>query len=140
MLVVATIEIVGANNMEVFMDKQKRPTEMELKILSVLWENGPMTVRDVMKSLPDEKKRAYTTILSTMQKMEKKGFLSHESQGNAHIYRPELSQKRTLGSLMKNLVNNVFGGSASSVVQTLLSSESIDKDELEEIKKLLDEK
>jgi len=110
---------------------------MELRILSALWNHGAMTVREVMNALSDDKARAYTTILSTMQKMEKKGFLSHESKGNSHVYKAELSQKKTLGSLMKSLVHHVFGGSAASVVQTLISSE-LNADELAEIKELLD--
>ncbi|MCA9092782.1 MAG: BlaI/MecI/CopY family transcriptional regulator, partial [Planctomycetaceae bacterium] len=53
----------------------KKPSDLELQILHVLWQAGPSTVRDVLEKLPDQKKRAYTSVLSVMQVMQKKGFL-----------------------------------------------------------------
>ena len=65
-----------------------RPSELESQVLAVLWERGPSVVRDVQEALPDGKQRAYTTVLTTLQVMEKKGFVAHTREGLAHVYRP----------------------------------------------------
>lgn len=117
---------------------KEKPSDLELQILSILWENSPLTVKAILAKMPDGKKRAYTTILSTVQKMEQKGFLAHESQGKTHLFYPLLSQKKTLGDLMKEMVKHVFGGKVTNVMQTLLSEE-VSAEEINELKQLLDE-
>ena len=55
--------------------KSVKPSDLEMQVLSVLWERGPSTAREVLEAMPDGKKRAYTSVLSVMQVMEKKGLL-----------------------------------------------------------------
>ena len=114
------------------------PSDFELQVLGVLWERGPMTARAVMEALPDQKPRAYTSVLSVMQVMEKKGFLSHTTEGKAHVYRARLNKGRVLGDVMGKLVNLVFGGKRASVVQALLE-EKVSAEDLAEMKRLIDE-
>ena len=76
--------------------KLKEPSRLELQVLSVLWERGRATVREVQEALPDGKTRAYTTVLTVLQVMEKKGLLTHISQGNTHVYQPTTTQRQTL--------------------------------------------
>ncbi len=121
------------------MPEEKRPSELELQILSLLWRSGPMTVRQVMENLPDKRKRAYTSVLSVIQVMEKKGFLTHTGEGNTHIYKPVLSRTKTLGQHMQRLVTQVFGGSPAQAIQQLLDESDVSPDEIDQIKKLLDE-
>ncbi len=87
-----------------------RPSELELQVLGVLWDRGPLPVRSVMEAMPDGKDRAYTTILSVMQALEKKGLVGHVQQGQAHIYYAKLKRNKVLGPLMKDLLRNAFGG------------------------------
>jgi len=89
--------------------------------------------------LPDGKKRAYTTVLSVMQVMEKKGLLGHKRDGLTHVYRPTVTRKQILAPLLRNLVNRVFGGSATEAVQHLVSAASVDDEELAEIRQMLAE-
>ena len=119
--------------------KQTRPSDLELQVLSVLWGKGEATVRDVLGALPDGKKRAYTTVLSVMQVMEKKGLLCHKRDGLTHVYRPKVKRGRVLKPLMQNLVKTVFGGSPSAAVQYLLGDGKVDAQELSEIRRLLAE-
>lgn len=114
-----------------------RPSELELQILSVLWDHGPLAVRDVLNRMPDGKERAYTTILSTMQVMEKKGLLSHSRRGTAHIFQPQVERSHVVQPLMQQLVQNVFGGKPSAVLQCLLDASGVDDDELKAIRKLV---
>lgn len=117
-----------------------RPSDLELQVLAVLWRKGAATVRDVLEAVPDGKARAYTTILSTMQVMEKKGLLERAgARGLTHIYKPAVTRRQVLGPLLRQLVRNIFGGSASAAVQQLLRETDVSDQDLAEIDRLLDE-
>ena len=119
--------------------KQPRPSDLELQVLTVLWERGPSSVRAVLEAMPDGKERAYTTVLSVMQVMEKKGLLGHTAQGQAHIYHPLIKRQQVLRPMMKELLRNVFGGSPARALQSLLDSGRISDEELSEIRDVIQE-
>jgi predicted transcriptional regulator len=116
-----------------------KPTDAELQVLSVLWEHGPATAREVLDRMPDGKPRSYTTVLTIMQLMEKKGLLHRRVSGRAHVYRPAASRRRIIRPMLRDLVSRAFGGSPAQLVQQLLSDESVDPQQLQEIRSLLDE-
>lgn len=115
----------------------KKPSDLELQILSLLWQHGPMTVRQVLDALPDKRSRAYTTVLSTMQVMEKKSFLTHTQEGTAHLYAPKLSRTKVLGEHMRKIVSHVFGGSRAAAIQQLLSDTPLSESEFTQIESLI---
>lgn len=117
------------------------PAEFELQILGTLWEHGPATVRQVMERLSDGKERAYTSVLSVMQVMQKKGLLevSDERNGLAHIFKPLVSRQQVAVPLLRGLVTRIFGGSTRTALQHLLDAETLDRREIDEMRKLLDE-
>jgi BlaI family transcriptional regulator, penicillinase repressor len=117
--------------------KFREPSKLEMQVLSVLWQRGASSVRDVMDVMPDGKTRAYTTILSVMQVMEKKGLVSHVSEGNAHIYQARVSRREVTGPLLRSLVRQVFGGSAATALQHLLAENEVSREELDEIKEII---
>lgn len=117
--------------------QDKKPSDLELQILSLLWQQGPMTVRQVLDTLPDKRSRAYTTVLSVMQVMEKKGFLSRTQEGTAHLYSPKLSRTKVLGEHMRKIVSHVFAGSRAAAIQQLLSDSPLSENELTEIESLI---
>lgn len=117
--------------------KPPRPSDLELQVLTVLWERGPSGVRAVLEAMPDGKERAYTTVLSVMQVMEKKGLLRHTVQGQAHIYHPLVKRQQVLRPLMKELLRNVFGGSPAVALQSLLDSGRVSDAELAEIRQVI---
>jgi BlaI family penicillinase repressor len=118
--------------------KSPRPSDLELQILGVLWRSGTATARDVLNTLPDGKKRAYTTVLSTLQVMEKKGLLTRAREGLTDHWRPTVSKSRVLGPFLCALVANVFGGEPAQVMQYLLQETKVDEAELDELRQLLD--
>jgi len=118
--------------------KAQKPSELELQVLSVLWDAGPSTVREVRKALPDGKTRAYTTVLSVLQVMEKKGLVTHKPRGRAHVYHATVTRGEALHPMLRGLVDNVFGGSASAAVQHLLQGSDVGEADLSEIRELLD--
>jgi BlaI family transcriptional regulator, penicillinase repressor len=117
--------------------KRPRPSELELQILSVLWEQGPLPIRAIRESLPDGKDRAYTTVLTLVQILEKKGFVGHTAQGQAHIYHPLVTRRQVLRPLMRDMLRNVFGGRPAEAVQCLLDGAQLNEDELAQIRQLI---
>jgi predicted transcriptional regulator len=117
--------------------KNREPSRLEMQVLSVLWGRGPSTVREVLEVMPDGKARAYTTILSVMQVMEKKGLVSHVAEGNVHVYQARVSRQKVAGPLLRGLVRQVFGGSAATALQHLLAEKGVSRQELDEIKEII---
>src|SRR5262245_11975926 len=101
-----------------------------MQVLSVLWEHGPLTARTVLERMPDAKPRAYTTILSVLQVMEKKGLVNHETEGNRHVYIPRVKPRAIVGPLLDGLVKTIFGGRPSRIMQHLLEASEVTDQEL----------
>jgi BlaI family transcriptional regulator, penicillinase repressor len=118
--------------------KIQKPTEAELEILQILWENQPNSVRYVNDRLNTKREVGYTTTLKMMQNMLEKGMLSREIQEKIHLYRATESQANTQTLVIRNVVENVFGGSASSLVMRALGSGQATAEELNQIKELID--
>ncbi len=110
-----------------------KPSELEMQVLGVLWRRGPSTTREVLGELPDGKQRAYTTVLSVMQVMEKKGLLTRSTESHAHQWRPAVTRRQVLGPVLRSLVRNVFGGSPSAAIQQLLNDNELTPAELQAI-------
>ncbi len=118
--------------------RQNTPTEGELEILKVLWEHGPMTVRQVLTELNRSRVRAYTSVMSLMNIMTDKGLLDREPQGRAFLYSPTKERDQTLGNLVQDLLGKAFEGSASSLVAHMLDQSQPSADELDAIRKTLE--
>ena len=116
-----------------------RPTEAELEILRVLWEQGPATVRQVHEALVGTRETGYTTTLKLMQIMADKGLVTRDESARTHIYEARLSQEHTQRQLLNDLVERAFGGSAAALVLRALSTQKTSDEELQEIRQLIDE-
>ena len=112
-----------------------------MQVLGTLWEHGPGTVRQVMERLSDGKERAYTSVLSVMQVMQKKELLglADERDGLAHIFLPLVSREQVAVPLLRGLLTKIFGGSTRTAMQHLLDANAIDTAEIDELRQLLDE-
>ena len=119
--------------------KEVKPSDLEMQILSVLWDKGDSTVREVLESMPDGKKRAYTSVLSVMQVMEKKGLLKHSTRGPAHVYKPAVSRKKIIQPFLRKVLNEVFGGKPSVMMQALLTETSVSDKEMVQIQEIIKE-
>jgi len=121
------------------MKKTNRPTTAELEILSVLWEKGEATVREVHEVIDARKPTAYTTVLKFMQIMDEKGLVERDRSSKAHIYRPTLPEGDTQTTLVTDLLEKAFHGSALRLVQQVLETKPATEQELKEIRKLIRE-
>jgi predicted transcriptional regulator len=114
----------------------RKPTEMELAILRVLWANGPSTVREVAGAL--RHRGAYTTVLKFLQIMTRKKLVVRDGSSRSHVYRAAHSQERTQRQLVRDLLTRAFDGSAATLVLRALSEARPSAEELQEIRKLID--
>ena len=116
-----------------------RPTDSELAILTILWDRGPCTVRQVHEALADERDTGYTTTLKLMQIMADKGLVTRNESARTHVYAAMASEQQTQRQLVKDLVDRAFGGSAAALVLQALNAEGASPAELREIRKLIDD-
>ncbi|MCX2575595.1 BlaI/MecI/CopY family transcriptional regulator [Pedobacter sandarakinus] len=114
-----------------------KPTEGEMEILQVLWQNGHATVREVHETL-NKKDAGYTTTLKLMQIMHEKGMVERDTNQKTHIYRAIVNQDKTEKQLVTKMIDNVFNGSAARLVMQALGNHRASADEIDEIKKYLD--
>ncbi|MDQ3800017.1 MAG: BlaI/MecI/CopY family transcriptional regulator [Acidobacteriota bacterium] len=121
------------------MKKTNQPTAAELEILDILWERGQATVREVHEIINQRKPTIYTTVLKLMQIMHEKGLVERDDSSKAHVYCARLSQDETQKTLVSDLLEKAFRGSALRLVQHVLESKPASREELTEIRKLIAE-
>lgn len=118
-------------------EEPRTPTPRELAILKLLWEHGPSSVRDVHRwMLRDEsvgKELAYNTVQTLLRIMEEKGLVTHHVEGRTFIYTARYSREESARSFL----DRVFDGAASQLMLSLLRSETISEEELDELQTLI---
>ena len=117
----------------------QKPTASELQILQVLWERGPSTVREVHDALQEEKALRYTTVLKLMQIMTAKGLVRRNEEQRAHVYQAEQPAEKTKRQFASDVLQRVFDGSAKELMLHALAGRRSSKNEIEELRRLLDE-
>jgi predicted transcriptional regulator len=121
------------------MEELPKPTDAELEILTVLWSRGPATVRDVHNVIAARKPTQYTTVLKTLQIMADKGLVVRNEKQRAHVYKPAKPREWTQQQLAGDLLERGFDGSARTLMMGALSARKASREELAELRKLLDE-
>jgi len=119
-----------------------RPTNAELSILSVLWQRGPSTVREVHDALTAGRDDmvGYTTVLKLLQIMAEKKLVKRDTRARRHVYAAAASEATTRRDLLSDLVDRAFGGSSLALVLQALSTTRATPAELDQIRRLLDER
>jgi len=115
------------------------PTDRELAILRILWDQGPSTVRQVNEAMNQDRDTGYTTTLKLMQIMTEKGLLIRDESQWKHVYRPIATEERTQKQLVRDLLERAFSGSAEKLVMRALSAKKVSPDQLARIRRMLDE-
>ena len=115
------------------------PTARELEALKVLWDQGSATVRDIHRAMSESDDLAYTTVLSLVQTMEKKGLVGRESQGRGktHAYFPNVPADNTLRNLAGNFLDKVFDGAVSQYLVRALEAHQPSATELDELEAMI---
>lgn len=114
--------------------------QLQEAIMEAIWELGEATVRQVRDHLKRRKRLAYTTVLSTMQKLRMSGWLTYRSEGRTHVYRAVRTREEEGGTSLNKFVDKVFRGNRLLLFQQLIMDEGLAEDELQELKKMIAKK
>ncbi len=123
------------------MARRRSPTltDAELRLMDILWEKGASTVSDVVEALPRRLSLAYSTVLTTLRILERKGYVTHEKHGRAFVYHPVVGRKEASRKAVRHLLSRFFDNSPELLVLNVLENEEIDSAELKRLKKLVEE-
>jgi BlaI family penicillinase repressor len=113
-------------------------TEAELRIMNVLWERRSATVHEVLDALPAKPALAYNSVLTIIRILEKKGYVKHEKDKRAHVYIPQVDRNDATRFEVRHLVSRFFGNSHEQLVLNALEETSIDAEELDRLRRLLE--
>lgn len=113
-------------------------TDAELKIMDVLWQKGAATVGDLTEALPKEPALAYNTVLTTVRILEQKKYVRHTKEGRAFVYHPVVDREQASQSEIGRLAGRFFRNSRELLVLHILQDETINKDELQRIRHMID--
>ena len=117
-----------------------KPTESELELLGILWERGPVTVRELFEAVNIRRSVVYTGVLKLLQIMAEKGLVERDERERAHLYRAAVSQADTEQRLLRELSERFFAGSAAQLALRALQIEKASDEELEAIRQLIEKK
>lgn len=115
-------------------------TEVELEFMTVVWDIGGGTVRDVLAELNKVQERAYTSVATVLKIMEQKGFLTSERKDRSLVYRPAVPKAEYQKTSLKNLSSKLFNGAPAALVARLVDDEDVTDEMLEEMRALLEER
>jgi predicted transcriptional regulator len=116
----------------------QKPTATELELLRILWTLGPATVRQVYEALDEQREIGYTSVLKLLQIMTTKGLVRRDEKQRAHVYEAEHSATEMKRQLAGDVLRKVFGGSASELMMHALDGRATSKQELDDLRRLLD--
>jgi len=121
------------------MPKRVPVSDAELEVLKVLWAGGGMTVRDVAAELRKQRRRlAYNTVLTLLSRLRDKGYVEADRRETAHLFRAVVTRDGLLGSSLAALADRVCDGTASPLLLALVKDQRLSRDEIAELRQLLD--
>ena len=119
----------------------EQPTELELQILKILWGKSPQLVRDIRDELAKlGRDIAHTSVITTLNTMVKKRIVMRRREGNAFLFSPRITREQVSRSVLGDIVNRVFDGSAKAVLLGVFEQNDINRGELKELRKLIDQR
>lgn len=114
-------------------------TPQELEIMKLVWQRESATVRDIYEALLEHRKIAYTTVMTMMKILEKKGYLKKRRQERAFVYRPAQPKDQVIGRMIREFMDRVFNGSPEPLLVHLVKTRHIQEKELQAIKRMIEE-
>ncbi len=112
-------------------------TPAQLELMQLVWERGEVSASDAHEALAARRPVAPTTVMTLLQRLERRGWLVHRVEGRAHVYRAAKDKQRSVGAILRRLRDVAFGGSIESLVASLLDAGDVSADEIRRLKKRL---
>ncbi len=113
-------------------------TSLELKVMNSLWDKEKAFVKDLVSEWPEERKPAYNTVSTIIRILEEKGFVGHQVVGRSHLYFPRIARSKYRKSSFRSLLEEVFDGSLTNLVSTIVDDKELSREEIEKLRKLLE--
>lgn len=113
-------------------------TENELEVMKILWEDAPLKVAEILERIG--RASAYTSLLTLVQAMERKGYIGHQASGKAYAYFPKLQRKNYRASEIQRVAKRLFDGNPFSLAVNLIKDEHLSEAEVAELRRLLEAK
>lgn len=113
-------------------------SDVQLAILRVLWERGRGTVAEVHRDLPPDRDLASSTVATLLSRMEKRGLVTHETEGRKFVYRPNVSEHDVRSDVLETVTDGLFEGDVAALVSHLLDPRSVANGDLDRVQQLLD--
>lgn len=119
--------------------QSEHPTELELEILKILWEESPLLVRDIRAQLADQANRQLThsSVVTMLNIMHRKGYVRRRKQGKSFLFTPKENRTRVTGRMVKDMLSKLFDGSPTALMLNLLESTDVDAEEYAELRALI---
>ena len=118
--------------------KLRAMSPAETEILRWVWQLGAATVQQIHKALPARRKVAYKTVQTLLRRLEEKGYLTHQTEGKAHVFRPAVKREAVVKRTVLDFLDRLFGGDPRPLMQFLAEDGRIDAEDIEELKRLID--
>ncbi|MGC9320489.1 MAG: BlaI/MecI/CopY family transcriptional regulator [Armatimonadota bacterium] len=112
--------------------------ELQLEVLDILMELGEGTVYDVLDQFPEDERPRYNTVMTVLRTLEDKGLAQHRTEGRAFVFRPTGQGQRVRERVLRDVLDRVFGSSPLRLMSTLLNSDAVAPEEMEELRALLE--
>ncbi len=114
--------------------------DLQRAIMEIVWELGEATVRDVWERLRQKKEMVYTTVLTSMQRLERDGWLTHHAEGNKNIYVATKTRAQAGAGSVRKFLRQMFNGNAALLFQQLVEEDELSDQELRELKRLIEQR
>ena len=114
-------------------------SQKEEQLMSLIWQRGKAYMKELMEAYP-EPKPAPTTLATLLKRLTEKGAISFELHGNSRQYYPLINKNDYSSSYLKNMISTFFQGSSSRFASFFANSNDLTKDELKELRDLIDDK
>lgn len=111
----------------------------ELEIMKLVWERECSSVRDIYEALRARRKVAYTTVMTMMNILEKKGYLRRRYENRAYLYSPARPRQQVIRAMVRDFVDRVFNGSVEPLVVHLIKDKKLSERELREIARMIED-
>ena len=135
-----TLTSVDINSLivEVARKESQTLTEAELRLMQIIWKHGPSTVQAVVDQLPQDSPLAYSTVLTMLRILEKKGYLTHSKEGRAFVYHSVVDQRAARSGALKHVMQRFFENSPRLLLANLIEDETLDESDLTLLKQLIE--
>ncbi|MEA2687478.1 MAG: hypothetical protein QOD51_85 [Candidatus Eremiobacteraeota bacterium] len=113
-------------------------TEVEQRLMEIVWATGPATVGQVVEALPEMDRPAYNTVQTMMKILERKGYVKHRNEGRAFVYQAVVDREAAARTALSQVVQRFFGGSPRALALNLIQGDQLTEDELDELARTIE--